>query len=143
MDDIGKALVMVGHIILFILACTVSLYLYNNIITHIDVVMLSKDFSNQGDSITGTTDTNVEREILPAEVVLSILDLKEKSSGNSVIVNGDEYTYNQDTNRIELGMANWVYNSSGLYSHLRSEIIAPNRIYRLTYTENCLEYEFY
>ena len=37
MDDVGKAIVMVGQILLFILACSVSIVLYSAIKNNVDM----------------------------------------------------------------------------------------------------------
>ena len=39
MDDVGKAIVMVGQILLFILACSVSIVLYSAIKNNVDIIL--------------------------------------------------------------------------------------------------------
>ena len=142
MDDVGKAIVMISQVLLFALACTVSIVLYSAITNSIDSVMLSKDFSNQGDSITGTDEEQKEREAAAAEVILAILDLKEKPSGDSVIVDGKTYTYDSSNQKIKRsGGVDWVYGSENLYNDLTSQISGT---YKITdYDENFLEYKTY
>ena len=142
MDDVGKAIVMISQVLLFALACTVSIVLYSAITNSIDSVMLSKDFSNQGDSITGTDEEQKEREATAAEVILAILDLKEKPSGDSVIVDGKTYTYDSSAQKIKRsGGLDWDYGSENLYNGLTSQISGT---YKITdYDEDFLEYETY
>lgn len=142
MDDVGKAIVMISQVLLFALACTVSIVLYSAITNSIDSVMLSKDFSNQGDSITGTDEEQKEREAAAAEVILAILDLKEKPSGDSVIVDGKTYTYDSSNQKIKRsGGVDWDYGSENLYNDLTSQISGTYKI--IDYNENFLEYKTY
>ena len=133
MDDVGKAIVMASQVLLFILACTVSIILYSNITDNIDEILLTKDFSNQGDSIVNNQDTDNTREIKRAEIILAILDLKNKPSGDKVIVDGDKYTYTSGSFKKNTA----VIPSGSLYGTLMG--IADTN-YNLEYTNNTLEY---
>ena len=81
MDDVGKAIVMVGQILLFILACSVSIVLYSAIKNNVDMVTLYHDYSNRGDSIIASDEQQKARVVKPEEVILAVLDLKNKDAG--------------------------------------------------------------
>ncbi len=153
MDDIGKAIVMISHVLLFAVACTVSIMLYSTITNQIDSVMLAKDYSNRGDSITGIDKDTIGkvREVAPAEVVLAILDLKEKAEGNEVIVNGTTYFYSSGDDKIKTTSgASWNYtddannggilNPTSFYRQVAIGILRDPNKYRLTYNEDTLIY---
>ncbi len=153
MDDVGKAIVMISHVLLFALACTVSIMLYSTITNKIDSVLLSKDYSNRGDSITGVDKAAIgmTREVEPAEVVLAILDLKEKAEGNKVTVSGTTYFYSSGDDKIKTTSgASWNYtdesdggilNPTSFYRQVAIGILSgDSNKYRLTYNEDTLIY---
>lgn len=148
MDDVGKAFVMVSHILLFIIACTVSITLYSKITNNIDEILLTSDYSNQGDSIIGTDEERKIREVSPAEVILAVLDLKNKTTGSRVKVKttSTTRTYEYDATRDEImivnaGGSSFGFNTPNLYSELMQ--IKGVTKYKLTYSENELYYEKY
>ncbi len=151
MEDVGKALIMAGQVLLFALACTVSIMLYSSITNAIDNVLLAKDYSNRGDAIVGadkSLDVGKDREVEPAEVVLAILDLKNKNSGDVVKVQTASswrtYNYNASIDYIGInGLAGYPYNTDRLRKELKDNIIASGHKYKLTYSENELIYSIY
>lgn len=147
MDDIGKAFVMVGHVLMFVLACTISIALYTKISKNISEIFLAHDYSNQGDSIVANDNVQKVREASRAEVILAILDLKNKEAGNVVTVEYSpghtrdyEYVSASDLIMIDSNLS-YQYNTSGLRGHLLDNI--PNCTYELIYSENNLTYEIY
>ena len=146
MDDIGKALVMIGHILLFIVACTTSLYLYNKTMKHIDMIFLSKDYSNQGDSIVGSQAESETRKISRAEIILAIVELKNMPTGYKVIVKKGPstitYTYDEATNSIKTGPTTYyTHGSQLLYETLKLRYNQSDVYELVDYTETYLKYE--
>lgn len=147
MDDIGKAFVMVGHVLMFALACTISIALYTKISKNISEIFLAHDYSNQGDSIVANDNVQKRREASAEEVILAILDLKNKEAGNIVSVeyspgNYREYEYNSTSDEITtIGGATFQYNSSSLRNHLIGSISSTYEL--SSYSENLLCYEIY
>ena len=147
MDDIGRAVVMIGHIVLFVIACTTSMYLYNRIDAHIDMVFLSKDYSNQGNSIVGSQEEAETRKMGRAEVILAITELKHRPAGYKVIVETDmrytEFSYIEATNEIYNSStgSSYTHGSPVLYNILKS-FYSKYDVFELTeYGEDYLKYE--
>lgn len=149
MDDVGKAFVMVSHILLFVIACTVSITLYSKVTRNIDEILLTNDYSNQGDSIIASDEQQKDREVKPEEVILAVLDLKNKEAGNKVKVQisntgSRTYEYDEINDAIRVGSsgARFSYNSTNLYDEL-IDFSRRSSLYKLTYSEDELYYEFY
>ena len=84
MEDVGKAILMASQVLLFVLACSVSIVLYSAIRNNVDMVTLYHDYSNRGDAIVASDEQQKEREVMPEEIILAVLDLKNKELGNTV-----------------------------------------------------------
>lgn len=113
MDDIGKAIIMIGQVLLFTTALSISVFLYNSLTERTESIMITNTNNNRGDAIINI-ETIEKREVSGAEVALAILDLKEKSGDYHVKVGGTTYTYNPDKNTIN----EMDYDSSNLRSML-------------------------
>lgn len=137
MDDIGKALIMAGQILMFVFASTVSIYLYSTLTDSVNGIMLAKDYSNRGDAIVGVEETDKTRIATRAEVIMAILDLKNKyeKTGESYEVRvNNTYTFTYDGASIRSNDGAIItFDSLG-----RSKLIprVPNQNYELVYTEN-------
>ena len=99
MDDIGKAIIMIGQVLLFTTALSISVFLYNSLTERTESIMITNTNNNRGDAIINI-ETIEKREVSGAEVALAILDLKEQSGDYLVKVDGTTYTYNPDKNTI-------------------------------------------
>lgn len=148
MEDVGKALLMASQVLLFALACSVSIVLYSAIRNNVDKVTLYHDYSNRGDAIVASDEQQKEREVMPAEVILAVLDLKNKTTGSRVKVQttNTTRTYEYDATRDEImivnaGGSSFGFNTPNLYSELMQ--IKKVTKYKLTYSENELYYEKY
>ena len=148
MDDVGKAIVMVGQILLFILACSVSIVLYSAIKNNVDMVTLYHDYSNRGGSIIASDEQQKARVVKPEEVILAVLDLKNKDAGNKVKVQisstgSRTYEYDEVNDAITVGSgASFPYNSTNLHHEL-IDFMNRSSTYKLTYSGDELYYEFY
>ena len=120
MDDIGKALIMGAQVLMFAFAATIAIYLYSTLTSRADGVMLANNYSNRGDAIVADQDTAATRTATKAEVIMAILDLKNKyektgDSSYSVEVNGRTYKYIPTTDSINISDAgNVSFGSNGL-----------------------------
>lgn len=120
MDDIGKALIMGAQVLMFAFAATIAIYLYSTITNRVDGVMLANNYSNRGDAIVADQNTATARTATKAEVIMAILDLKNKyektgDSSYSVEVNGRTYKYIPTTDSINISDAgNVSFGSNGL-----------------------------
>lgn len=148
MEDVGKAILMASQVLLFVLACSVSIVLYSAIRNNVDMVTLYHDYSNRGDAIVASDEQQKEREVMPEEIILAILDLKNKELGNTVKIqisatNTRTYEYDEINGTIKtVGGSSFAYGSSALYSELMN-IKTRNSTYKLTYSEDELYYKFY
>ena len=132
MDDIGKTIIMAGQLLMFIFAITVSVFLYNRLTNNVEEIMLSSNYSNRGDSIFGIEETDTTRTVRGAEVVISILDLKNKveKTGDedyAVMVGTDEYTYNSGDYAIYRGLTKiGSFSGDSNRTSLRNNLIGLN-----------------
>lgn len=76
MDDVGKAIVLSSHVILFVLACSISIFLYSALTNNVNGVMLANNYSNQGDAIVDLELADATRNSPKSEVIMAILNLK-------------------------------------------------------------------
>lgn len=107
MEDIGKAIIMATNVLMFAFAATVSIYLYNTLTYSIDEIMLASNYSNRGDLIIGVEDTDYTRTVKKAEIVMAILDLKDKyektyDDSYKVKVGSNIYQYNYINDEIKI-----------------------------------------
>ena len=84
MDDVGKAIVMVAQVLMFVLAASVSIYLYSNLTNSAEQIFIGDEGSNRGDAIIGTEDLGTTRKVNPEEILMAILDLKSEYENNDV-----------------------------------------------------------
>ena len=146
MDDIGKALVMAGQVLMFAFAATIAIFLYNKLTANVDSIMLASDYSNRGDSIVGVESTDYTRMATKAEVIMAILDLKSKAekfetSNYKVIVDGKEFTYDITSNKIVCSNGNSAeINTDSLRNILTGLVDQPE--YTLTYGEDSMVLEY-
>lgn len=138
MDDIGKALVMAVQVLMFVLAATVSIYLYSTLTDSIDSIMLANNYSNRGDAIVADQDTDTKRTATKAEVIMAILNLKDKyektyDNAYTVQVGGRTYKYNNIEDAISINGATYTFNTWNLWDKL-DDIADSN--YKLDYDEN-------
>lgn len=151
MEDVGKALLMASQVLLFALACSVSIVLYSAIRNNVDKVTLYHDYSNRGDAIVASDEQQKEREVMPAEVILAVLDLKNKNNGDTVTIqtskNGTRtYKYdelNDSIKTVGAGGSSFQFGSEALYNELIQIKSRNHGSYKLTYSENELYYKFY
>ena len=155
MDDVGKAIVMVAQVLMFVLATSVSIYLYSNLTNSAEQIFIGDEGSNRGDAIIGTEDLGTTRKVNPEEILMAILDLKSEYENNDVtaevkIKNSAEiisYTYdgiNEKIVRIQGGMdSTYDFNSMNLRDILYSDLglsTGSNRTYSLQNKGNTLLY---
>lgn len=143
MEDVGKALIMAAQILMFVFAATISIYLYSVLTNSINEIMLASDYSNRGDAIFGSSETSDTRDVTKAEIILAILDLKDKYTklgdlDYKVIVGTDVYTYdpnydpsNPDKDAIKLNGVPIEFDSFDLHDKLEHEI--DDVPYKLSY----------
>lgn len=142
MDDIGKAIIMSVQVLMFVLASTVAVFLYNKLTNNADEIFLASNFSNQEDSISDIELADSTRDATQAEVIMAILDLKKKceklGNDDSVVivrVNMSEYIlrYEKDTDELICSAG-----TSTSFNSSRSAILAyvPEANYRLTYNDD-------
>ena len=122
MDDIGKAIVMTGQVLLFVTASSVSIFLYSTLTDRAENMLIANTNNNRGDAIVAVE--NIEkREVSGAEVVMAILDLKEKEGGSIVQVDSVLYGYDSTTNYIEINnIDTFEYNTKNLRTYLINNI---------------------
>lgn len=154
MEDIGKAIIMTGHILMFIFATTISIYLYSTLTNSAKEILVAGENSNRGDSIIASRDYSLTREVKPEEILMAILDLKSEYENNDVTVevkikNSTEiisYTYdgiNEKIVRIQGGRdSTYDFNSMNLRNILYSDLglSTGNRTYSLQNKGNTLLY---
>lgn len=143
MEDIGKALIMSAQILMFVFAATISIYLYSVLTNSINEIMLASDYSNRGDAIFGSSETSNSRDVTKAEIILAILDLKDKytklyDNTYEVRVNGTTYTYDPsfdpsdpDKDAIKINGVPIEFDSFELHNKLENEI--DDVLYKLSY----------
>ena len=122
MDDTGKAIVMTGQVLLFVTASSVSIFLYSTLTDRAENMLIANTNNNRGDAIVAVE--NIEkREVSGAEVVMAILDLKEKEGGSIVQVDSVLYGYDSTTNYIEINnIDTFEYNTKNLRTYLINNI---------------------
>lgn len=154
MDDVGKAIVMVAQVLMFVLAVSVSIYLYSNLTNSAEQIFIGDEGSNRGDAIIGTENLGTTRKVNPEEILMAILDLKSEYENNDVtaevkIKNSAEiisYTYdgvNEKIVRIQSGADSpYDFNSMELRDILYSDLglSIGNRTYSLQNKGNTLLY---
>lgn len=155
MEDIGKAIIMTGHILMFIFATTISIYLYSTLTNSAKEILVAGENSNRGDSIIASRDYSLTREVKPEEILMAILDLKSEYENNDVtaevkIKNSAEiisYTYdgvNEKIVRVQGVMDSpYDFNSMGLRDILYSDLglsTGSSRTYSLQNKGNTLLY---
>lgn len=155
MEDIGKAIIMTGHILMFIFATTISIYLYSTLTNSAKEILVAGENLNRGDSIIASRDYSLTREVKPEEILMAILDLKSEYENNDVtaevkIKNSAEiisYTYdgvNEKIVRVQGVMDSpYDFNSMGLRDILYSDLglsTGSSRTYSLQNKGNTLLY---
>lgn len=155
MEDIGKAIIMTGHILMFIFATTISIYLYSTLTNSAKEILVAGENSNRGDSIIASRDYSLTREVKPEEILMAILDLKSEYENNDVtaevkIKNATEiisYTYDGLNEKVvrtpNVGMeSTYDFNSMFLRTALYTDLDLPtgNRTYSLQNKGNTLLY---
>lgn len=155
MEDIGKAIIMTGHILMFIFATTISIYLYSTLTNSAKEILVAGENSNRGDSIIASRDYSLTREVKPEEILMAILDLKSEYENNDVTVevkikNATEiisYTYDGLNEKVvrtpNVGMeSTYDFNSMFLRTALYTDLDLPtgNRTYSLQNKGNTLLY---
>ena len=137
MDDIGKAFIMGVNVLLFIMALTISVLMYYGLMSHIDGIMLSSDYSNRGDSIVDVREVNTRRQVRRAEIITGILALPQNTS-STIVVGGKTFT--SDGNSIFINGVACEPNSSVLRTQfiniLGSLSAVASNTYTLTVTNN-------
>ena len=138
MDDIGKAVVMVGQVLMFAFAASVAIYLYSSLMSHTDQIMLSSNFSNRGDAIVGVDDNSYTRTATKAEVVMAVMGLKDKveKTGDTdykVKVGGNTIIYSGDVLQYSDGSVEFPMNSTGR-SNLLNSVITKDE-YDISYND--------
>lgn len=155
MDDVGKAIVMVAQVLMFVLAASVAIYLYSNLTNSAEQIFIGDEGSNRGDAIIGTEDLGTTRKVNPEEILMAILDLKSEYENNDVtaevkIKNATEiisYTYDGVNEKVvrtpNIGMeSTYDFNSMLLRTALYTDLDLPtgNRTYSLQNKGNTLLY---
>ena len=131
MDDIGKAVIMAGQVLMFVFAATIAIFLYNKLTNNVEQVMLANNYSNRGDAIVDIERVDATRTATKEEIVMAILDLKDKfektgDESYAVEANGTTFRYSSGDDSINT----WKYDSFNLRSNLMS---IPSGDYELTY----------
>lgn len=135
MEDIGKAIIMATNVLMFAFAATVSIYLYNTLTNSIDGIMLASNYSNRGDLIIGVEDTDYTRTVKKAEIVMAILDLKDKyektyDDSYKVEVGSNTYQYNYINDKIKINGISVGFDSTNFRLALNN---ISNSDYKLIY----------
>jgi hypothetical protein len=93
MENLSKAIDMAGGILLFIIAATVSVLLYNQIIGFSKTNFLISDLNNSTELAIESNDYD-KQVISTAEMIMSIININELGVSKVVINNSDGYRYN-------------------------------------------------
>ena len=143
MDDTGKAIVMTGQVLLFVTASSVSIFLYSTLTDRAENMLIANTNNNRGDAIVAVE--NIEkREVSGAEVVMAILDLKEKEGGSIVQVDSVLYGYDSTTNYIEINnIDTFEYNTKNLRTYLINNIAGNTYEMADDLQSNKLVYKFF
>lgn len=141
MEDVGKALIMAAQVLMFVVASTVSIYLYSTLTNNVDEIMLANNYSNRGDAIVDIESADNARIAKKEEVIMAILDLKDKyektgSTFYNVIVkniggSSITYKYVPDSDKISCDGTKYDFNSSNLRTYLVNNIKTS---YKISYT---------
>ena len=93
MDNLGKALYMAVSVLLFIVALTASVFLYNSIIASANVALVVSDMGDRAESVS-SENLDHTRKILRSEIIGSILQI-DSIGVNKIVVetNGGKITY--------------------------------------------------
>ena len=118
MEDVGKAVIMAGQVLMFAFAATIAISLYSTLMVRVDEYKLAENYTNRGDSIVGVEETSYERKATKAEVVMAVLGLKGKveSTGDTdykVTVGGFTFIYSGDTFQNEAGTLDFPMTVNG------------------------------
>lgn len=137
MNDIGKAVIMAGQVLMFVFAATIAIFLYNKLTNSVEEVMLANNYSNRGDAIVDVEE-NTTRTATKEEIIMAILDLKDKfektgDESYAVVVNGRNYTYSSGDDSISIGGYKESFDTFALRSILISDTYIPSGDYELTY----------
>ena len=74
MDNLGKALYMAVSVLLFIVALTASVFLYNSIISNANVALMVSDMGDRAESVSSVSYDHT-RKILRSEIISSIMQI--------------------------------------------------------------------
>ena len=141
MESLEKAFIMAAQILMFIVALSISIYLYSKLIYNVDQFMLASDYSNRGDSIVGNDTTVTMRDATKAEIIMAILDLKDKykkteDSSYEVHVNGTVYSYYPSGDEIDINGTKVGFNTWELRNTYFADSQISNSLYELKYSES-------
>jgi hypothetical protein len=93
MENISKAIDMAGGILLFIVATTVSVILYNQIIEFSKKNFLISDL-NSSTELAIDRNENYEQVVSTADVIMSLININNLGVSKVVINNSDGYSFN-------------------------------------------------
>lgn len=119
MDNLSKALYMATGLLLFIMAMTSSIILYNQIIEYANASLVISDMGNRAEFASSEEYIETKRTITRAEVITSIMQ-KDSLYVDEILVNGSV----KDIKNIEEGTYKVEYimdDTDGRISEIRYE----------------------
>lgn len=95
MDNIQKAITMAGHVIMFLIALSIGINLYQTLMNVSDSVLLSsEEFSQRAEQAKYNMDEDFTRTITKAEVIGTLISFAEGNGfvANSIVIDGNTFT---------------------------------------------------
>ena len=88
MDNLGKALYMAAGVLLFIVALTASVFLYNKIIENANIALVVSDMGERAESVS-TEGIDHTRKIMRSEIIGSIIEMDSLQINKIIVDNGN------------------------------------------------------
>jgi len=123
LDNIQKAITMAGHVIMFLIALSIGINLYQTLINVSDSVLLSSEgYSQRAEQAKYNMDEDFTRTITKAEVIGTLISFAEGNGfvANSIVVDGTTYTK----------------------AHVKNIIYAQNLNSKVTHSQYKVKYDF-
>ena len=96
MENMNRAIIMAGHVMLFIVAVSIGVFLYSTLINTQDSILTSSEYySREAEHLT--TDTDYSRVVSRGEAIALILSLLDDNSYVANYVNVGTSTFKNDT----------------------------------------------
>jgi hypothetical protein len=93
MENISKAIDMAGGVLLFLIAATISVLLYNQLISFSKNNFLISDLNNSTELAIESNEYK-EHVVSTAEMIMSLININKLGVTKVVIINSDGYRYN-------------------------------------------------